>query len=135
MSDVKIQDNRFILASGREVWVSRLWMEHTYENVLEGTPETASQHIRRSLPERMRKRFEQKVVVIESSEKVLPTQTWIIKFESGEGAKTDDSDYNSTLFVCWFAEEIPDNLNEKIRNVLSLVNWEEQAEDYDITFI
>ncbi|CAA9889637.1 hypothetical protein METHB2_1180004 [Candidatus Methylobacter favarea] len=60
--------------------------------------------------------------------------TRIAKFESRGGARKPDPyfEYNSILFVCWFTHRINDNLNEEMKNVLSLVNWEEYAEGYDI---
>jgi len=99
MNDVKIQDGGFIFSSGRIVWISRLWMEHTYEGCMGGTPEANSQHIRQSMCEEMRKRFGQKVTVIEPGKEVLPRLTWIAKFESAKGAKNDDPDCNSALLV------------------------------------
>ncbi|CAA9890114.1 hypothetical protein METHB2_190001 [Candidatus Methylobacter favarea] len=73
--DVKIQDGSYIFPAGRAVWVSRLWMEHTYDGCLEGTLETCSLYLRQNMKESMQYRFKQKVVVIESTENILPNIT------------------------------------------------------------
>jgi hypothetical protein len=124
----------YTLTSGRTVFLSRLLLGSTYAGQLEGTLETASYYIRRSLAERIAEVMQpgKPLVVVGNDTSVLPSFQWIAEFHSQRAVHTDDPDYSSQLFVCWFTDDIPDTLHSAIADVLAAVNWEAQATDYDI---
>jgi hypothetical protein len=109
-------------------------MSHTYAGVLEGTPERASLHIRRSITKSVAEVMPpgKPLVVLGNETPVLPSFQWIAEFHSQRGVQTDDPDYNSKLFVCWFTDNISNALYSAIADILAAVDWDNQAIDYDI---
>lgn len=124
----------YTLPSGRTVFLSRLLMSQTYAGILEGTPEIVSEHISRSLTKNVQQAMSPgtPLVIIGDQTSVLPPLQWIAEFHSSRGVHTNDPDYNSHLFVCWFTEGIPNSFSRMIADILAAIDWEAQAEDYDI---
>jgi hypothetical protein len=128
MNTVRIQDDRFILPSGRTVWVESLTMRHTYAGVLEGGPgPSLTEHIMKEI----KRQCDNNVVIVNTDESFLPFLTWIVQFESNRGVVSTHPDYHSTLHVCWFNHRMPDNLYQEIANTLLSVDWENNAQDYN----
>lgn len=126
-------DGTYTLTSGRTVFLARLLLGSTYVGQLEGTLETASYHIRRSLAERVAEVMQpgKPLVVVGNDIPVLPSFQWIAEFHSQRAVHTDDADYSSRLFVCWFTDGITDTLHSALADVLAVVDWETHATDYD----
>lgn len=72
------------------------------------------------------------VVVLDDGDGTLPGFQWAATFDSRRGTKTSDPDYSSRLALCWFSDTIPANLEQAIASLLGRVDWDAQAEDYDI---
>ena len=127
--------NSFTTSSGRKVFLARLQMSCTYDGCLEGSRESNSKHIRKSLVEDVRKAMPryQAFSVVDEETTVLPDFQWIVGFWTNRGVKTDGSDYNSQLCICCFNEGIPTDLKKFLQVTLAEVDWESCAEDYDIT--
>lgn len=123
------------LPTGREVFLCRLHVERTYSGVLEGGPKTASPHLLKRVPEAAREMMPPgtPLVVVPPLKMPLPQFRLLAKLESERGVQTTDADYNSRLFVCWFVEELDQTIHDLLAAVLAAVDWEANAEDYDIT--
>lgn len=127
----------FTMSSGHEVKLSRLYMKETYSGVIEGTPETASRYILEEISHQIKKIMPpgSPLVLIEENVKALPQLEWIAEFTSYQAVERDDLDYGSRLYVCWFTEEVYKSLRETIEGILSNIDWDKSAEDYDyLTF-
>ena len=104
---------------------------------MEGKPERLCEIIREN-PRKLLRNFvsdDTKFIFLDAGESILPSITWVGLFHSVRPTKTFDSDYQSELCICWFSEFIPNNLSKMINEVFEKINWIEQAEDFDITFI
>jgi hypothetical protein len=124
---------RLTLADGRQVRLTRLVLTHTYEGLLEGSLTTASRLIRKRLAGELAKELPGlPLVILDEGEGPLPGFRWAAAFDSHRGTKTSDPDYSSHLAVCWFSTTIPSNLEGALAAVLGRVDWDAQAEDYDI---
>ena len=130
----KHSNGHFVMPSGREVFLVRLHMSLTYDGCMEGGRASNSHYIRKRLVADIQEEFagNQKVVCIDKGNQVLPDFRWIAEFASNGGVKTDDSDYNSQLCICWFNDILPSDLHTFLNEVLVTINWEEEAEDYSI---
>ena len=123
----------FTLADGREVILTRLLLTHTYAGALEGTPATISRFIRKGIAGNLAKELPRMpLVILDDGQGALPAFQWAATFISSRGTKTNDPDYSSRLALCWFSDTIPANLEGAIATVLEQVDWDAQAEDYDI---
>lgn len=124
---------RFTLVDGREVFLTRLVLTQTYAGVLEGSPATVSRSIRKSIADRVAKELPRMpLVILDDGEGPLPGFQWAAAFDSPRGTRTTDPDYSSQLALCWFSDTIPSNLEGAIDALLGRVDWDAQAEDYDI---
>jgi hypothetical protein len=125
----------FTHPNGREVYLMKLMITPTYEGCLEGNPEQHTQSELGSLPGKARKHMPpgKPLVVLDPRLKVLPDWIWIAEFESQKGVKTADPDFNSRLYVCWFTDDVKRDITVEIGSILSKVDWESNADDYDIT--
>jgi hypothetical protein len=128
MSAVTIKDDKFILPSGRTVQLDGLTMRHTYAGMLEGGPGV---ELTRHLIKNIKEDFPDTLVIMPADESFLPYLTWIAECESTTGTVTKHADYRSTLRVCWFNNRMPDNMYQEIATVLSSVDWESNAEEYN----
>jgi hypothetical protein len=132
--DIPMGKGTYRLASGREVFISRFYADCTYSGVLEGGPEAASPHILSSIREDVPRVLPpgKPLVVVNPESMPLPPYRLVVELESRRGTKTTDPDFNSRLFVCWFADSLSPGVDALIRSVLGSVDWEAHAEDYDI---
>jgi len=125
----------FQLASGRTIQLVQLSITGTYAGFLEGTPEVASKYILDDLPNNVRKilRWDTPLLIIPSSINPLPNYLWIAEFSSNRGVQNTDPDYYSRLSVCWFSNEtaLNRNLIDVISAMISGVDWDQHAKDYD----
>jgi hypothetical protein len=131
LDTVTVHGDRFNFPSGRSVWIEQLKMWRTYAGVIEGVP--PKEYMFERIAQSVNREHSQKVFIVgrESSEEILPNYTWIAKLESDKGTTTDDNDYHSTLYVCWFADRIARDFHQEMALVLSSVHWEKHAVDYD----
>lgn len=75
------------------------------------------------------------VRIFDDGGEVLPDLQWIAMLYSHEPTKTTDSDFSSELAVCWFSDDVPDNINLCIEELLTKIDWEKEATDYDFTMM
>jgi hypothetical protein len=127
---------RHRLANGREVYLSGFVIAPTYAEALEGTPETTSPYIFKGVADRAARILPppQPLVVVPPTE--MPRAPWFCVAELGSrrGARQTNPDYSSRLFVCWFATTTAKSIDAMVRAVLPHLDWEQVAEDYDITY-
>ena len=62
----------------------------------------------------------------------LPGWLCVAEMNSQRGAQQTDADYNSRLYVCWFAESTAKSIDAMLEAILPHLDWENVAEDYDI---
>jgi hypothetical protein len=134
MKKDKTRRRFFRLVSGREVFLVRLQMSSTYSGCLEGTLESNSRHIRHRLNTTVRETFapNRAVVCIDPDGAALPDLLWMAEYESQKGVKTDDPYFNSRLCICWFSDTLPNDLRRFLHDALARIDWEQDAEDYDM---
>jgi hypothetical protein len=125
---------RHRLANGREVYLARFALAPTYGGVLEGTPETASARILERVSDDAARLLPpaKPLVMVPPAEMPLPGWFCVAELGSRQGARQTDPDYSSRLFVCWFAKSTARSINAMVKAVLSHLDWERVAEDYDI---
>jgi hypothetical protein len=124
-------DGRYILSGERLVWLTKLSLTSTYAGQLEGTPATITSHLRKRFAEELAQ-AETGLVVLDDGQPELPAYRWEASFNSRSGVRHTDSDYSSRLTIRWFSDTIPADLHAVISAVLSRVDWEVSADDYDI---
>jgi hypothetical protein len=124
------------LETGRKVFLKRLRIDGTFAGHMEGSPESVSKFVLKHTPSDVQSdmRPGQPLVVIQSDEMPLPDFRFIAKFESSRGVKQTDPDYSSQLYVCWFQGDLSRSMDQVISDVLKRVDWEANAEDFDISF-
>jgi hypothetical protein len=122
------------LPSGREVSLSRFAITLTYAGALEGSPEMVSPHILEHLPVRAARMLSpaRPLVIVPPARMPLPKWLCVAELDSCSGARHTDPDYNSRLYVCWFADDTTRSIDAMVEAVLPQLNWEQAAEDYDI---
>ena len=125
---------RYRLPNGREVYLSRFAIAPTYAGVLEGTPETASPHILERVSEQAAWVLPPAKPLVVVPPPAMPLPGWLCVAELGsrQGARQTDADYNSRLYVCWFAKDTARSIDTMVKTVLPHLDWEQVAEDYDI---
>lgn len=124
----------YVLASGREVRICSLILHLTYEGVYEGHPKQVSLHIKQRLAEQAKELFgwqARAFVALDADVEELPRFQWFARFVSRSGIRTQHSDYQSRLTICWFADELASDLRAMIESALARVDWDAQAEEYD----
>lgn len=121
------------LPGGREIFLVRWAIEGTYAGLLEGTLETASRYIRKSLPERAAQVLSPAtpLTVVPAPDGTLPQWLCVAEFGSRRGVNTDDPDFNSMLYACWFMDDTALSLDAVIESILPQLDWDQVAEDYD----
>jgi hypothetical protein len=137
MSPKQTISQKLVFPDGREVQVTRVLARGTYSGCLEGTPETLSPHIFNNLPDSVACDLSpgKPLIVIRPSELPLLPLLWVAELESHRGVRTDDPDYGSKLFVCWFTDDLSASILDMMRSLLPSLDWEANAEDYDWTLM
>lgn len=130
------QQGAYLTSSGRKVSLLGLHMKRTWLGLLEGTPEFATERIRKrsyqSLMQEMRVDFApaQAAIVVDKGWAALPPYQWTALLQ-GPAIHSTDPDYESRLCICWFSPTIPKDFNQMVAEVISSVEWEDVAEDFD----
>ena len=133
-----MDEHSYNLGSGRAVGLVRLHVDRTYAGLLEGTPTSATPHllarahddVARTLPPG------RPLLVVHDGEAELPAYRLIAEFESRRGVGTNDPDWASRLFVCWFVDDVgTSSIDHFVQSVLRAVDWETQAQDFDMTLL
>jgi hypothetical protein len=130
-------NGEYSLPCGRTVKIRRLLLAHTFAGQLEGTPELVSPGIIQRLPkEAVRVLPPGKPLVVVKPDKLpLPNFRLIAELESPRGVRNTDPDFGSQLFVVWFTDKIDTSIDELISPVLSTLDWDRHAEDFDFTYV
>lgn len=133
-----MQCGKYQLRDGRQVLLRSLSVTRTYDEMLSGSLKTGSKRILERLRTQARQiRPPQAPVFVIVPEKLpLPNYMWTAEFELQKAVRTDDPDYGSHLSVCCFSEDLGKGcLDSVIASQLLLMDWDEQAGDYDITVL
>ena len=113
-------------------------MGGTYARLMEGTPETASPYILKSIDRTAAEMLSPAtpLFVLRPAEMPLLPLLCVAEFVSPRGVHETDPDYRSRLYICWFTryESTAESLDFMIKEVLPFVDWEGYAEDYNICF-
>lgn len=126
----------FNLKAGRTVRLEALHISGTYAGVLEGDPRYIHEFLLSDVPREVEHRMPPgKPLIVLPSELPLPSWKLMAHLESTKGARTDDPDMYSFLYVCWFQKKLAGSLSGMLRKVLRSIDWETQAENYDATNI
>ena len=122
------------LPNGRKIDLVRWNMVGTYSGVLEGSKKDASQVFHENLPEMAAKILPpgHPLVVVGPPKGEFPRWLCVAKLESPIGVHNTGPDFNSELYVCWFMGDTARSLDEVIESIILQIDWERQAEDYDI---
>lgn len=125
---------KFTTPQGREIYLGELSVKYTYEGVLEGSAETASKYMLEDIKGAFKNPNWLPVFVIIPDAFPLPSRTWLAIFRSNRGVKKDDPDFSSRLAVRWFTDSTAydQSINDLIRSILPLFDWDQHAEDWDI---
>lgn len=123
------------LPGGREVSISRAAMRGTYSDCLEGMPQKADHSLVRSLKEGASRMLPpaEPITITLSPQRPLPAYMWVAELTSSRGVLTDDPDFNSRLYVCWFTDGVDINIRNSIASLAHELDWEHEAADYDVT--
>lgn len=122
------------LPNGRKVGLVRWNMVGTYADILEGDRISASPYIRKDLTNRAARILPpgHPLAVVEPPKGELPRWLCVAELESPVGVHNTEPDFNSRLYICWFMENTARSMDKVIDSILSHVDWERMAEDYDI---
>src|SRR5262249_13977918 len=121
-------------ASGREVYVVRFYADCVYKDILEGTREEISEFVLRQTREGASRILPpgKPMVVVTPKVMPLPRYRLVAELESSQVVRTSAPDFSSRLFVCWFADSLDPGLGALLRAVLESVDWDANAEEFDI---
>ncbi len=130
MPAYRLQDNRKII-------LRRLVIEGTYRHLVEGTLEFASPRILKDAARRAKEILDPATPLIILDPAIVPLPRWMLvaEFESRTAVHTTDSDFASVLYLCWFLDRINGSIGRLIRPILPKIDWNLNAEDYDITLM
>ena len=125
------------LRDGRELHLRSLSVTRTYDGMLTGNLKTNSKCILDMLHAQARQiRPPQSSLFVIVPEKLpLPSHMWTAELESQKAVRTNDPDFGSHLSVCWFSEDLYEDIDTAVASQLPFVDWDEHAADYDITFL
>jgi len=123
------------LRDGRQVRFRSLSVTRNHDGMLAGSTETGSKRILEMLQAEARQiRPPQSPLLVIVPEKLpLPNYMWTAELEAQRAVRTDDPDFGSHLSVCWFADDLGQDINAVIATQLLSVDWDERATDYDTT--
>ena len=130
-----MESGGYVLRTGRTVRMVRLYVDETYAGLLEGTPLAATPHIVARLRDHVRRVLPpgQPLQIIRPESAALPPHRLVAELESRRGVRTSDPDWASRLFICWFVDDPGSvSIDALVQAVLPSVDWEAQAEDFDV---
>ncbi len=146
---------------GYDVFLISLKVNSTYSGIIIGSAETASNIALENLEEYFSKNIgnnddswktqlkelppdEQAILeaflsnrknkplhIIKPQEFPLPSFYWIAELESRKAVHTNEPDYCSYLYLCWFSDKTNISIDSQIREALKNINWKRSADDYD----
>ncbi len=127
--------NRYHLSTGREAHLTQFALASTYSGMMEGSPETASKYILEQISEHASRMLPpaHPLVIVPSSVIPLPRWMCVASLDSQSGVRQEDPDYHSHLYVCWFTNDTDRSIDAMVDEILPYLDWERNAEDYDIT--
>lgn len=127
------QRSRYQLPKGRQVQLTRFALASTYIGVMEGSPETASKYILGQISEHASRLLPpaKPLVVVPTFKIPLPKWMCVAKLSS-EGTQQYDPDYRSFLYACWFTYDTNRSIDSMIEEILPYLDWEQNAQDYNI---
>lgn len=126
--------SKFTTPQGREIYLGELSVESTYAGVLEGSRESISELFLKDISRFFNDPDWLPVFVIVPQAFPLPSRTWYARFSSNRGVKTDDPDFCSRLAVRWFTDTdaFDQSINDLIKSILPLFDWDQHARDWNI---
>jgi hypothetical protein len=65
----------------------------------------------------------------------LADYMWTAELESQKGVRTRDPDFSSHLSVCWFSKDPRETIDRVMASLISSLDWDRHATDYDATVI
>ncbi len=118
----------------RAVTLISLNISSTYAGVCEGTLETASKSILKRLREESESSAgsQMPLVVVKPQNIPLPDYKVVASFDSRRGVQTTDCMFRSQLSICSFIESTDETIDQIAQALLSHVDWNAHAADYDI---
>lgn len=125
---------RYRLANGRDVYLLRFALASTYSGVMEGSRETASKYILEQISEHASRLLPPALPLVVVPTSVIPLPRWmcVASLESRSDVRQHDPDYHSHLYVCWFTNDTDRSIDAMVDEILPYLDWERNAEDYDI---
>lgn len=119
--------SRYILPSGRVVCLAEFRLQPAHSDHLVGSPETLTPRVLCDLLQEARGRA---LVVLPPPAPFARLPDW--ECSATSAVRTRDPDYVSRLEVVWSVGDTAPSPDALIGEVLSQLDWEAQAEDYDI---
>lgn len=133
-------DLKHILASyelkdGKNVYLRKLVIGHTYEGCLEGDRRVFSAQILERAPQQARDLIQRgtsmPMVVVPPEYIPLPNFMWVAEFERPEDSRVDGPIVSSTLCLAWFEETLLRPVDDVIKVAVARVDWYAHAFTYE----
>ena len=120
----------------RGISARRFTIEGTYCGVVEGSREEASRRLLPGLPERAAQMLPPATPLVVLAPDVAPLPDWlcVAELESTVPVSAGRSDANSRLYVAWFVTDLSRSIDEMVKAMLPLIDWDANAEDYELFF-
>lgn len=74
------------------------------------------------------------LVVLAPDVAPLPDWLCVAELESTVPVSAGRSDANSRLYVAWFVTDLSRSIDEMVKAMLPLIDWDANAEDYELFF-
>jgi hypothetical protein len=127
-----LNGDKFLLDSGREVFLLECHVERSALGWLCGRMDDIRAEVIKELPARIRRQFPNSNghFIKPIPEGDLPVYTFMASLESRETVGIDPENIGSRLVVCWFGNHIDDNLVDLIAHEIRSVDWDKYAENW-----
>lgn len=123
------------LKDGKNVYLRKLVIGHTYEGCLEGDGRVFSTNILDRAPEQARYLIGRggsgPMVVVPPEYIPLPNFMWVAHFERPEDSRADGPMVSSTLCLAWFEETLLRPVDDVIKGAVARVDWDAVAFTYE----
>jgi hypothetical protein len=132
-----MKSGTYQLRGGRTVHLRHLSVARTYGGLLTGSLKTGSKMVLDALHKQARnvQPFQPPLLVVVPEKLPLADYMWTAELESQKGVRTHDPDFSSHLSVCWFSKDLRESIDCVIASLISSLDWDRNASDYDTTFI
>lgn len=121
-----------VLENGRIVEVKRMLITMTYENLLLGSPETLSYHLRTrpgGLVYKGEFQPHEPTVIVDDGKGKDPLPNYrILAYMESDPQKDTLMDF-SYLTACWFVDNVKIPLEEMVKALFQKIRWEDHAHD------